>query len=167
MKCFPRFVREHKECFGDYGFDRAFWPGRQLSMLLFRLGALEFELIPETKTDDEVPEKEAVRAFHLPVKEIGVHIPSDADISPARVQISFMFANMFFAKYVLCKACATGCRVPLYVRVVDDESGTAEAASANEPDSAVPEAFYDNTLGKRLGGGLLAVGIQGGEGLSA
>lgn len=100
MKCFPRFVREHKECFGDYGFDRAFWPGRQLSMLLFRLGALEFELIPEAKTDDEVPEKEAVRAFHLPVKEIGVHIPSDADISPARVQISFMLANMFFAKYV-------------------------------------------------------------------
>ena len=38
MKCFPRFVREHKECFGDYGFDRAFWPGRQLSMLLFRHG---------------------------------------------------------------------------------------------------------------------------------
>ena len=68
MKCFPRFVREHKECFGDYGFDRAFWPGRQLSMLLFRLGALEFELIPEAKTDDEVPEKEAVRAFHLPVR---------------------------------------------------------------------------------------------------
>ena len=100
MKCFPRFVREHKECFGDYGFDRAFWPGRQLSMLLFRLGALEFELIPEAKTDDEVPEKEAVRAFHLPVKEIGVHIPSDADISPARVQISFMLANMFFAKHV-------------------------------------------------------------------
>ncbi len=46
-------------------------------------------------------------------------------------------------------------------------SDAAEAASANEPDSAVPEAFYDNTLGKRLGGGLLAVGIQGGEGLSA
>ena len=22
MKCFPRFVREHKECFGDYGSDR-------------------------------------------------------------------------------------------------------------------------------------------------
>ena len=99
MKCFPRFVREHKESFGDYGFDRAFWPGRQLSMLLFRLGALEFELIPEAKTDDEVPEKEAVRAFHLPVKEIGVHIPSDADIS-GTVQISFMLANMFFAKHV-------------------------------------------------------------------
>ena len=49
------------------------------------------------------------------------------------------------------------CRVPLYVRVVDDESGTAEAASANEPDSAVPEAFYGNTLGKRLGGRQLAV----------
>ena len=71
-----------------------------------------------------------------------MHIPSDADISPARVQISFMLANMFFAKHV-------------------------PQAAANEPDSAVPEAFYDNTLGKRLGGGLLAVGIQGGEGLSA
>ena len=55
--------------------------------------------------------------------------------------------------------------MPLYVRVVDDEPSTAGAASANEPDTAVPEAFYGNTLGKRLGGGLLAVGIQGGEGL--
>lgn len=100
MKCFPRFVCEHKERFGEYGFDRAFWPGRQLSMLLFRLGALEFELIPEMKADGELAAKEPAQAFHLPVKEIGVHIPSDADISPARVQISFMLANMFFAKHV-------------------------------------------------------------------
>ena len=99
MKCFPRFVREHQESFGEYGFDRAFWPGRQLSMLLFRLGALEFELIPEGQADETAADK-AVQAFHLPVKEIGVHIPSDADISPARVQISFMLANMFFAKHV-------------------------------------------------------------------
>lgn len=161
MKCFPRFVREHKECFGDYGFDRAFWPGRQLSMLLFRLGALEFELIPEAKTDDEVPEKEAVRAFHLPVKEIGVHIPSDADISPARVQISFMLANMFFAKHApqaaVCRyTCESWMMSPALQKRFHKRAGYA-----------VPEAFYGNTLGKRLGGGLLAVGIQGGEGLSA
>ena len=68
-------------------------------MLLFRLGALEFELIPETKTDDEVPEIEAVRAFHLPVKEIGVHIPSDADLSPERCDESFRMAEQFFAEY--------------------------------------------------------------------
>ena len=100
MKCFPRFVREHKASFGSYGFDRAFWPGRQLSMLLFRLGALEFELIPEATEDGKTTVKEAVQAFQLPIREIGVHIPSDADISQARVQISFMLANMFFAKHV-------------------------------------------------------------------
>lgn len=95
MKCFPRFVREHKESFGGYGFDRAFWPGRQLSMLLFRLGELEFELIPEQAAGRRYAEND----FPLPVREIGVHIPSDADLSPEKVQESFTLAKRFFAKY--------------------------------------------------------------------
>ena len=37
MKCFSRFVREHREAYGRYGFDRDFWVGRQLSLSLFRL----------------------------------------------------------------------------------------------------------------------------------
>ena len=43
MKCFPRFIGEYRESYGEYGFDRGFWAGRQLSLLLFRLGELEFE----------------------------------------------------------------------------------------------------------------------------
>lgn len=43
MKCFTRFVNEHKVSYGYYGFDRDFWTGEQLSLLLFRLGELEFE----------------------------------------------------------------------------------------------------------------------------
>lgn len=37
MKCFTRFVKEYKESYGDYGFDRDFWTGRQLSLRLFGL----------------------------------------------------------------------------------------------------------------------------------
>ena len=45
MGCFSRFVREHYESFGCYGFDRAFWTVRQVSGMLFRIGELEYELI--------------------------------------------------------------------------------------------------------------------------
>lgn len=45
MACFSRFVREHKESYGVYGFDRAFWTVRQVSCKLFRIGQLEYELV--------------------------------------------------------------------------------------------------------------------------
>lgn len=82
MKCFSRFVREHKESYGEYGFDRAFWAGRQLSLLLFRLGELEFE-----------------RAEYEGKKAISVHIPSDADLSRDKLDESFAQAKAFFKKY--------------------------------------------------------------------
>lgn len=44
MACFSRFVREHRESFGDYGFDRGFWTVRQISCKLLRIGQLEYEL---------------------------------------------------------------------------------------------------------------------------
>lgn len=74
MACFTRFVMEHKESFGFYGFDRAFWTYRQLSLLLFRVGTLEFEFC----TDG-----------------ISVHIPSDADLSDEAVQNSYKSAKDF------------------------------------------------------------------------
>ena len=43
MKCFTRFIREYYAGYGCYGFDRAWWVGRQLSMQLFRIGELEYE----------------------------------------------------------------------------------------------------------------------------
>ena len=82
MKCFSRFVREHAESYGSYGFDRGFWVGRQLSLLLFRVGALEYEL-----------------AEYEGAKAISIHIPSDADLSPQALDRSVADAKAFFRKY--------------------------------------------------------------------
>jgi hypothetical protein len=80
LKCFSRFIIEHKTSYGEYGFDRSFWVGRQLSCLLFRLGELEFEL----STLEEKP-------------AISIHIPSDCDMTPSKLDESFNFAKNFFA----------------------------------------------------------------------
>ena len=89
MGCFPRFVREHKESFGVYGFDRWWWTGRQLSLSLFRIGALEYELC----RDEEKP-------------LISVHIPSDADLSDGAVDSSLLGARAFLKKYFPAYAAA-------------------------------------------------------------
>lgn len=82
MGCFPRFIREHKESFGVYGFDRWWWTGHQTSLSLFRLGALEYELC----TDEAK-------------KFISVHIPSDADLSDGAVDASLAAARDFIKKF--------------------------------------------------------------------
>lgn len=82
MKCFPRFVEEHKVSYGIYGFDRDFWTGRQLSLQLFRLGELEYEMVEE--------EKEG--------KYISIHIPSDAVLDPEKIKESLQEAKVFFEK---------------------------------------------------------------------
>ena len=78
MGCFSRFVREYKESFGEYGFDRGFWTGRQLSLLLFRLGSLEYEWADG---------------------DVSVHIPGEADISAQATDESLALAARFFEKY--------------------------------------------------------------------
>ena len=83
MKCFTRFVEEHKASYGIYGFDRDFWTGRQLSLQLFRLGELEYE-----KVEDE---KEG--------RYISIHIPSDADMKEENLRKSLQEAGEFFQKY--------------------------------------------------------------------
>ena len=65
MAAFSRFVREHLESYGSYGFNRGFWTTRQVSGKLFRIGQLEYELT--------APEGEPV---------ISLHIPTDADLRP-------------------------------------------------------------------------------------
>lgn len=72
MKCFTRFVREHLESYGRYGFDRGFWTVRQVSGVLFRLGELEYETVEDT--------------IHL-------HIPSDAVLESARLRESWEAAR--------------------------------------------------------------------------
>lgn len=78
MRCFSRFVREHKESFGVYGFDRWQWTGRQLSRRLFRLGALEYETVVENGEN-----------------LLSLHIPSDADLSDGAVDGSLAAAAAF------------------------------------------------------------------------
>ena len=65
MAAFSRFVREHMESYGCYGFDRGTWTTRQVSGTLFRIGQLEYEL---TTLEGE------------PV--VSLHIPTDVDLRP-------------------------------------------------------------------------------------
>ena len=72
MKCFTRFVREHRQSYGRYGFDRDFWTVRQLSAVLFRIGELEYETVGD--------------AIHL-------HIPSDSVLEKPRLRRSWEAAR--------------------------------------------------------------------------
>ncbi|MCI9432674.1 MAG: DUF5596 domain-containing protein [Oscillospiraceae bacterium] len=78
MGCFSRFLRESRQLFGEWVFDRGFWTWRQTGCLLFRLGTLEFEYLPEGPA-------------------LGVHIPSDAVLSRTELDRSYDWAERFFA----------------------------------------------------------------------
>lgn len=82
LKCFTRYINEHFESYGTFGFDRDFWTMRQLAARLFRLGTLEFEL-----TEDRGE------------KTVHVHIPSDADLSPEARHRSYDMAQDFIARF--------------------------------------------------------------------
>ena len=62
MKFCTRFLEEHYERYGVYKFSSAWWFPRQMSLLEYRVGALEYEFI-----DGEQ-------------REISLHIPADADL---------------------------------------------------------------------------------------
>ena len=76
MKAFSRFVGEHIESYGFCAFDRGFWTVRQISCRLFRIGQLEYELTEQ----DGVP-------------VIGLHIPSDADLTLPGLRQSYLQAR--------------------------------------------------------------------------
>lgn len=76
MACFTRFVNEHMESYGRYGFDRGFWTVRQVSCKLLRIGSLEYELIEQEGK---------------PV--ISLHIPSDADLGQEALRASYLAAR--------------------------------------------------------------------------
>ena len=82
MKAFTRFVREHEASTGYCAFDRGFWTTRQADALLFRIGELEYELI----------ERDGVKALSL-------HIPSDAVLTPDRLNASVDATRAFMKAY--------------------------------------------------------------------
>lgn len=81
MKCFSRFIKEHKEGYGKYAFDREWWTARQLAGVLFRIGELEYEM----RTEGER-------------RVIDLHIPSDAILTEEKIAESIGMANTFFAE---------------------------------------------------------------------
>ena len=82
MKCFPRFIEECRKKNGRMFFDRGWWTYRQISMSIFRIGELEYER--------KQREGEWV---------IGIHIPSDANLSKEAVDTSLRQAERFFQAY--------------------------------------------------------------------
>ena len=82
MKCFSRFVGEHRNSYGWEGFDRGFWTVRQVRASLFRLGELEYEMVESGER-----------------KHISLHIPSDAHLEPELLNASVEKARCFFREW--------------------------------------------------------------------
>lgn len=93
MKCFSRFIKETYKWTGEYTFDRGFWVWRQLSLVLFRIGQLEFEI---SNIDETLANKLNINKND---KVLYVHIPSDAMCTIQELEYSYYKANEFFKKY--------------------------------------------------------------------
>lgn len=82
MKFFPRFLQDHKDRHGSYRYVWAWWAVRQISMVEYRIGELEYEMRIENNR-------------HL----IDIHIPADADMTTVKLRNSYLKALDFFAKH--------------------------------------------------------------------
>lgn len=82
MKFVPRFLATHLKQHGSYAFHWSWWFWRELSMVEYRIGCLEYELVENGDGS----------------REVSLHIPSDADMSPASVDASFAAFRAFLAE---------------------------------------------------------------------
>ncbi len=82
MRCYPRFISEHRRSYGRDGFDRGEWTVRQAGCRLFRIGELEYELL----------DQEGKRA-------VSMHIPSDTRLEAGLLNDSVRQARAFLGKY--------------------------------------------------------------------
>jgi len=82
MSAFTRFCEETHRYSGNWHYDRAGWSYRNASMLLFRIGILEYEF----RTYKGEP-------------MISLHIPSDTVFSEINLNKTFKLAKEFVAKY--------------------------------------------------------------------
>jgi len=93
MGFFKRVLEENTIAYGRLCFDRANWFRRQIAMVIFRLGTLEFEMriMEEGDTAGFPGEK------NVPV--LSVHIPNDAVLTRPELDKSYKMAAQFFTKY--------------------------------------------------------------------
>lgn len=98
MGCFPRFAHEHMVSYGRYGFDREWWTWRELSLRLFRLGELEFELA-DYRADLPHGAGAGAVAPSADTRGINIHIPSDARLTRENCLTSLRLCGDFLAEH--------------------------------------------------------------------
>ena len=77
-----RYLKDGRKAYGRYCFTAGWWFPRQLAMELFRLGSLEYELMPH---------EEGLRVY--------IHIPTDASLAPEALEDSFARFRAFAAEF--------------------------------------------------------------------
>lgn len=82
MKFFPRFLQDHMDRHGSYRYVWAWWAVRQISMVEYRIGELEYEMRIEKGR-----------------RIIDIHIPADADMAINKLRDSYLDALNFFKKF--------------------------------------------------------------------
>ncbi|MBE5983754.1 MAG: hypothetical protein E7248_10705 [Paenibacillaceae bacterium] len=82
MKFFTRFLQDYKDRNGSYGYIWSWWAVRQISMVEYRIGVLEYEM--RVENDKNL---------------IDIHIPADADMERSSLRESYLQAKEFFEKY--------------------------------------------------------------------
>lgn len=111
MKGFTRIARENHAATGRWFFDRGWWVGRHLSLKLFRIGTLEYEILSETDG-----------------KEISIHIPSDANLADTDASLaeSYRFFERFYPEYGDAPyVCTSWLMSPALDRLLDESSRIA------------------------------------------
>ena len=79
IKCISRFISECFVITNEEYFDRDFWAHRQLSLKLFRVGELEYELMDDLT--------------------ISIHIPSDSNLTKKNIEKSLYLFRKFIKKH--------------------------------------------------------------------
>lgn len=80
---FSSFVSFYKKATGEEGYGKGAWPFHYAEARIFKLGAFEYEIIPEKDK-----------------KRIEIHIPEGTKLCPEELSRSLAIKNSFFAKYL-------------------------------------------------------------------
>ncbi|MGC6174633.1 acyltransferase domain-containing protein [Lacrimispora sp. 38-1] len=118
MKFFPRFLQDYKDRNGSYRYVWSWWAVRQISMVEYRIGVLEYEMRVENDK-------------HL----IDIHIPADADMEISNLRKSYKEALKFFEKYYpdfsgADMVCSSWLLAPSLKNVLPDKSRILEFQKA-------------------------------------
>lgn len=89
VRCFGNYVDEYRKIHGVYGFSREEWIWKHLTVRMFRIGNLCFELDRDKKTEK-------------PVVEVHIETDSTLDFAPCREAYdrSKVFIQKYFPSYV-------------------------------------------------------------------